>query len=59
MYDRYLVHLKAHEIDPDTSIRGPWLECDPANERFKDNAEANKIVRGFYRQQYVVPEISA
>lgn len=59
MYDRYLDHLKAHEIDPDTSITGPWLECDPANECFKDNAEANRIVRGFYRPPYVVPEIPA
>jgi predicted dehydrogenase len=59
MYDRCLVHLKGHEIDPDTSICGPWLECDPASECFKDNAEANKIVRGFYRPPYVVPEISA
>ena len=59
MYDRYLDHLKAHEIDPDTSICGPWLECDPQNECFKDNAEANRIVRGFYRPPYVVPEIKA
>ncbi len=57
MYERYLEHLKAHEIDPDTSICGPWLECDPKNECFKDNAAANEIVRGFYRPPYVVPEI--
>ncbi len=59
MYDRYLDHLKAHEIDPDTSICGPWLECDPKNECFKDCTEANRIVRGFYRSPYVVPEITA
>jgi predicted dehydrogenase len=59
MYDRYLEHLKAHEIDPDTSTLGPWLECDPEHECFKDNAEANKLVRGFYRPPYVVPEIPA
>jgi hypothetical protein len=59
MYERYLKHLAAHEIDPDTSILGPWLECDPPSECFKDHAEANKLVQGFYRPPYVVPEIPA
>jgi predicted dehydrogenase len=59
MYERYLKHLAAHEIDPETTILGPWLECDPPSECFKDHAEANKLVRGFYRPPYVVPEIPA
>ncbi len=57
MFDRYLTHLKAHEVEPATSTLGPWLELDPKNECFKDNAEANKIVKGFYREPWVVPEV--
>ncbi|MCX7826505.1 MAG: Gfo/Idh/MocA family oxidoreductase [Verrucomicrobiae bacterium] len=59
MLDRYLAHLKAHDVDPGESILGPWLEWDEANERFKDNAEANKLVRGFYRKPFDVPEVKA
>ena len=57
MYDRLLVHLKAHEVDPATATLGPWLELDPQNERFKDNARANALVKGFYRKPWTVPEI--
>ena len=57
MFDRYLEHLKAHEVDPGTSILGPWLTCDPANECFKDNVAANDLVKGFYRAPFTVPEI--
>jgi len=59
MLDRMLVHLKAHEVDVDarTVTLGPWLECDPQNECFKDNAEANTIVKGFYREPWLVPEV--
>jgi predicted dehydrogenase len=59
MFDRMLVHLKAHEVDPDTTTLGPWLECDRENECFKDNAEANKLVKGFYREPWLVPEVKA
>ena len=59
MFDRYLAHLKAHEIDPGESLLGPWLECDRENECFKDNAEANKLVKGSYREPFVVPEVKA
>jgi hypothetical protein len=61
MFDRLLEHLKAHEIDPDarTATLGPWLDIDPSNERFKDNEEANRLVRGFYRKPYLVPDLSA
>jgi hypothetical protein len=61
MFDRLLEHLKAHEIDLDakTVTLGPWLEIDCENERFKDNTEANRLVRGFYREPFVVPDLSA
>ena len=57
MHERYLQHIAQHDIDPNTTILGPWLTCDPANECFKDNAEANNIVRGWYRDPYLVKEI--
>ncbi len=57
MYDRFLEHLAAHEIDPDTATLGPWLECDTERERIKDHEKANKIVRGWYRDPYAVPEV--
>lgn len=57
MFDRYLAHLKAHEVDPGESTLGPWLECDRENECFKNNTAANKLVKGFYRAPFVVPEV--
>jgi hypothetical protein len=57
MHQRYLDHLAAHEIDPSETILGEWLVCDTANECIKDNAEANKIVRGWYRSPYLVQEV--
>ncbi len=57
MLDRYLVHLKAHDVDPGESTLGPWLECDTANECIKDNAQANELVKGFYRKPFEVPEV--
>jgi len=57
MFDRLLVHLKAHDINPDTATLGPWLELDPKNECFKDNPKANELVKGFYRKPWTVPEI--
>jgi len=60
MYDRFLTHLKGHEIDIDakTLTLGPWLDIDRENECFKDNDEANRIAKGFYREGFVVPEVS-
>jgi predicted dehydrogenase len=58
MVDRYLEHLKAHDIDPGESILGPWLECDTDQECFKDNARANELVKGFYRKPFEVPEVT-
>jgi predicted dehydrogenase len=60
MFDRLLEHLAAHEIDVKTNTvtLGPWLEVDRENERFKYNEQANRLVRGFYREPYVVPDLS-
>lgn len=54
---RYLAHLEAHGIKADESILGPWLEWDSEKERFKDNAKADALVRGVYRQPFDVPEV--
>jgi len=60
MFDRLLEHLAAHEIDVNagTVTLGPWLEIDRENECFKNNERANRLVRGFYREPYVVPDLS-
>ena len=60
MFDRLVEHLRAHEIDVQakTVTLGPWLEVDRPNECFKDNAEANRLARGFYREPYAVPDLS-
>jgi predicted dehydrogenase len=59
MYDRFLEHLDAHEIDVDqpTVTLGDWLEIDREAERVANHDDANKLVRGSYREPYVVPEI--
>ncbi len=57
LYDRLQEHLKAHSVDPGEAILGPWLECDPAHECFKDNAAANALVRGTYLKPFEVPDI--
>jgi len=58
VYDRLLEHLRAHEIDVEAKAvtLGPWLDVDRENERIRDHDEANKIVRGFYRAPYTIPE---
>jgi hypothetical protein len=60
MFDRLLEHLAGHEIDVNAKAvtLGPWLEIDRENECFKNNEQANKLVRGFYRKPYVVPDLS-
>jgi len=57
MHQRYLDHLAAHDIDPAETILGEWLACNTEYECFVDNAEANKLVKGFYREPYRVEEI--
>ena len=61
MFDRFLKHLAANEIDADakTVTLGPWLKIDRQNERFKSNKRANRLVRGFYREPYIIPDLSA
>jgi predicted dehydrogenase len=60
MLRQMLEHLKGHEIkvNAKTVTLGPWLEIDRKNECFKDNKQANRLVRGFYREPYVVPDLS-
>ncbi len=59
MYDRLLDHLTAHEIDVErpTVTVGDWLDIDREAERMVDHGAANKLVKGTYREPYVVPEI--
>lgn len=57
MHERYLEHIAQHDVNPNTTILGPWLTCDPVNECFVDNTEANKIVHGSYRDPYLVKEV--
>ena len=60
MLKRMLEHLKDNEIkvSAGTVSLGPWLEIDRNNECFKDNEQANRLVHGFYREPYVVPDLS-
>jgi predicted dehydrogenase len=71
-FGRLVEHLTAHGIDPGagTVTLGPWLEIDRRNERFTDNGlvpaearavagQANRLVYGFYRGPYIVPDLSA
>jgi hypothetical protein len=60
MFDRLLEHLAAHEINIEarTVTLGPWLKIDRENECFRNNEQANRLVRGFYREPYVVPDLS-
>ncbi len=57
MFDRYVAHIQAHDVDPGESILGPWLQCDTDNECIQDNSRANELVKGFYRQPFEVPEV--
>jgi hypothetical protein len=60
MFKRMLEHLKGHEINVNAKsvTLGPWLQIDRKNECFRDNEQANRLVRGFYREPYVVPDLS-
>ncbi len=58
MVERFLTHLQGHEVDVDATVTlGPWLEVDRENECFKDNEQANKLVRGSYRQPWTMPDL--
>lgn len=58
---RMAEHLKANGVDieaPGISV-GPWLEMDPATERFTNSDAANELLTRPYRPGYVVPECTA
>ena len=57
-FDRFLVTLKGHGIDPNTATLGPWLEIDREEECIENHDRANELVRGHYRAPYVVPEVT-
>jgi len=59
MLERLLEHITAHEIDVNagTVTLGPWLQIDREKECFKDSEPANRLVRGFYRDPYIVPPL--
>ena len=61
LFNRLLAHLAAHEIDvaDKTVTLGPWLEVDRKNECFKNNKQANHLAHGFYREPYLVSDLSA
>jgi len=61
-FEGFLEHLAVNGVDwAKTEITvGPWLEMDAQSERFVGDseavAEANRILRGTYREPFVVPE---
>jgi hypothetical protein len=61
MFHRLLKHLTANEINVDARsvTLGPWLDIDREKECFRDNEQANRMVRGFYRKPYVLPDLSS
>lgn len=58
-FNRMAEHLRANEVDVDstTITIGPWLEMDPATERFTNNDEANRLLTREYREPFVVPKL--
>ncbi len=62
--DRFLGHLAANGVDWSKSeaVLGPWLEMDLEQERFVGDSYltfwANQLLRGQYREPFVVPEIA-
>ena len=48
-----------YEVSVSTETQYIASQSDEANERFKDNAKANELVRGFYRKPFDVPEVKA
>jgi predicted dehydrogenase len=58
MHERFVKHLEANDIDVNAATLGPWLKVDPARECFAGHDAANELVRGYYREPYVVPDLS-
>jgi predicted dehydrogenase len=57
-FDRMAEHLKKNDvaIDTDQITLGVALRMDPATERFRGNAEADKLLTREYRKPFVVPD---
>ncbi|MBN2294139.1 MAG: Gfo/Idh/MocA family oxidoreductase [Pirellulales bacterium] len=57
--DNLLAHLKANGVQTEkkTVTLGPWLEVDRENECFKNNDDANRLVRGTYRAPWLITEV--
>ena len=60
--DRMAGHLRANGVDIDSGdgvvALGPWLDLDPATEKFTDSDAANELrARAKQRDGYAVPEI--
>jgi len=59
-FERFQDHLLLNGVDVKTTPRmlGRWLTMDPHAERFTGEfaEEANRLVRGSYREPFVVPE---
>ncbi len=60
-FRRMASHLDANEVDVEgsTITLGPWLEMDPASERFTNSDQANELLTRDYRKPFVVPDLSA
>ena len=58
MFDRYLEHLKTHDVPAANRSSDPGSSAITASECFKDNPQANELVRGFYRPPFEVPEVT-
>ncbi len=56
-FDRMVEHLRKNEVnlDVDQLTLGVGLNMDPATERFRGNADANKLLTREYRKPFVVP----
>jgi hypothetical protein len=59
-FHRMAEHLKANDVQIDSAeiTLGPWLEMDPASEKFKGNEAASALLTRKYREPFVVTEIS-
>ena len=57
-FERMKAHLAANGVDigATPAVLGPWLEMDPRREKIDGNGPANAMLRGEYREPYVVPE---
>ena len=58
-FERMKEHLAKNEVDLDKDklTLGPVLKMDPKTEKFIEDEKANAMLKGSYREPYVVPEI--